>query len=85
MAKAKKLPSGAWNVSVYSHSENGKRKYISFTRISKAEVELKAAEYRNTKHRRRYVDLTVAEAIDGYISSKDGVLSPSTIRGYRRM
>lgn len=85
MAKAKKLPSGAWNVSVYSHSENGKRKYISFTGISKAEVELRAAEYKNTKHRRRYVDLTVAEAVDGYISSKDGVLSPSTIRGYRRM
>lgn len=84
MPKAKKLPSGAWNVSVYSHTENGKRKYVSFTAGTKAEAELKAAEYKANKKRQRYVDITVGEAIDRYIDSKAGVLSPSTLREYRR-
>lgn len=84
MPKAKKLPSGAWNVSAYSHTENGKRKYVSFTAGTKAEAELKAAEYKANKKRQRYVDITVGEAIDRYIESKSGVLSPSTLREYRR-
>jgi len=84
MSKAKKLPSGAWNVSVYSHTENGKRKYVSFTAGTKAEAELKAAEYKANKKRQRYVDITVGEAIDRYVESKSGVLSPSTLREYRR-
>ncbi len=45
MAKAKKLPSGQWNVTVYSHTEGGKRRYASFTAPSKAEAERKAAEF----------------------------------------
>lgn len=85
MAKAKKLPSGMWNVTVFSHMENGKRKYESFTALTKSEAELKAAEYKADKKRRVQSDLTVAEAIDRYITSKEGVLSPSTIKGYRRM
>lgn len=85
MAKAKKLPSGAWNVMVYSHTENGKRKYESFTAPTRAEAELKAAEFKAGKRRRVRNDLTVKEAVDGYITAKEGVLSPSTIREYRRM
>lgn len=85
MPKPKKLPSGAWNVMVYSHTENGKRKYLSITANSKAEAELKASEYKANKKRVTRYDLTVSEAIDRYIKSKEGVLSPSTIRGYRRM
>lgn len=80
--KAKKLPSGAWNVSVYSHMEGGKRKYVSFTAPTKAQAELKATEYKATKRRRVRHDLTVRDAVDGYIRAKEGVLSPSTIRGY---
>lgn len=86
MAKAKKLKSGSWNIMVYSHTDSaGKRHYESFTAASKTEVELKAAEFKASKKRRVRHDLTVAEALNGYITSKDGVLSPSTIRGYRRM
>ena len=84
MPKAKKLPSGAWQTYVYSHTENGKRKYISFTAGTKAEAELKAAEYKANKKRQRYVDITVGEAIDRYIESKSGILSPSTLREYLR-
>lgn len=85
MAKAKRLPSGMWNVTVYSHTENGKRKYESFTALTKNEAELKAAEFKANKTRRIQNDLTVAEAIDKYITAREGVLSPSTIREYRRM
>ena len=83
--KAKKLPSGAWNVLVYSHMEHGKRKYISFTAPTKAQAELKATEYKASKRRRVRHDLTVHDAVDGYIRAKEGVLSPSTIRGYDRI
>ena len=85
MAKAKKLPSGQWNVLVYSHTEGGKRKYESFTAPTKAEAEMMAAEFKAGKKRRIRHDLTVGEAIDGYIKAKEGVSSPSTIRSYNQM
>jgi len=85
MPKAKKLKSGSWNVMVFSHVEDGKRKYESFTAPTKAEAELKASEYLADKKRRVKHDLTVKEAVAGYITAKTNVLSPSTIRGYRRM
>lgn len=83
--KAKKLKSGSWNVTVFSHMEDGKRKYASFTAPTKNEAELKAAEFRSSKCRRVHHDLTVGEAVEGYIRAKEGVLSPSTVRGYVRM
>lgn len=87
MAKAKKLPSGSWRCRVYSYTDaDGKKHQESFTAPTKAEAEMMAAEYASKKRTlnvRR--DLTVKEAIDGYISAKEPVLSPSTIRGYDRM
>lgn len=85
MAKAKKLPSGNWNVLVYAGTDsNGKRKYESFTAESKKEAEFLAAEFAlKRKELRDPKNLTVQEAIKRYVDSKDGVLSPSTIRGYR--
>ena len=86
MATAKKLPSGSWRVQVYSHTDyDGKRHYESFTAPTKREAELKAAEWSTKKTLRYQAGLTVREAIDGYINAKTGVLSPSTIRGYRKM
>lgn len=86
MAKAKKLPSGSWRVRVYSHTDaNGKIHCESFTAPTKAEAEMLAAEFAAKKTRKAKNDLTVQEAIDGYITAKNGVLSPSTIREYRRM
>ena len=85
MATAKKLPSGAYNVRVYSHTENGRKIYESFTADTKAEAELKASEWQHQKSRRVRADLTVKEAIEGYIKAKEGVLSPSTVRGYYKM
>lgn len=86
MAKAKKLPSGNWRVRVYSHTTpDGQKKYESFTASTKQEAEMLAAKFANTKHRISKGDMTVSDAIDGYIKAKTNVLSPSTIKGYRRM
>jgi hypothetical protein len=85
MATAKKLPSGSWRVQVYSHKDNGKKVYESFTAPTKAEAEMKAAKYAMQKKLRARYDLTVKDALEGYINAKEGVLSPGTIRGYDRM
>lgn len=82
MAKAKRLPSGQYRVLVYSHTENGKRKYVSFTAPTKAEAEAQASKFALNKKRIKHTDLTVGEAIDGYIKAKEAVLSPSTVRVY---
>lgn len=86
MPTAKKLPSGAWNVLIYSHRDSrGKRIYKSFTASTKRQAELLAAEYKAGKRVIVDDEKTVLEAINGYISAKEGVLSPSTIRGYLKM
>lgn len=89
--KAKKLPSGNWNVRAYSHDEigkDGKKKkvFVSFTASTKAEAMRMAAEFANNKKlSERPQDMTVAQCLDKYISSREKVLSPSTIRGYRAL
>lgn len=86
MATAKKLPSGSYRVRIYSHTDpNGKKIYESFTAPTKQEAELKAAEWSNSRDRHSRADMTVKEALEGYIQAKEGVLSPATIRGYNRM
>ena len=86
MAKAKKLPSGSWRVQVFSYQDqDGKKHLESFTAPTKAEAEMKAAEFAAPKKRKLKNDLTVGEDIDGYISAKENVLSPSTVRGYIKM
>lgn len=84
MATAKKTPSGMWKVRVYSHTTpDGKKHYRAFTAPTKTEAEQEAALFSGTAERRERVDLTISEAIAGYIRAKNGVLSPSTIRGYK--
>ena len=86
MAKAKQLPSGNWRARVYSHtSPDGIRHYESFTASTKEEANMLAAQFANSKQRKLSNDLTILEAINGYITAKTNVLSPSTIRSYRNM
>ena len=85
MAKAKKLPSGNWRVLLYTgKDETGKRKYESFTAETKDEAEFLAAEYK-LKKPKKSSSITLGEAYDRYIESKSAILSPSTIREYKRM
>lgn len=87
MATARVLPSGRWRVLVFSGlDEKGKRKYKSFTASTKNEAEFQANLYLRDPSRNVKDDsITVKDAIDRYIKAKDGVLSPSTIRGYKAM
>lgn len=85
MATAKKLPSGSWRVQLYvGKGPDGKRQYLSFTRPTKKEAEYEALQYQ--LHYKEIcqdsTNMTLAEAMDKYIASKDGILSPSTIRSY---
>lgn len=86
MPKAKKLPSGSYRCRVYAGKDkNGHKHQESFTAPTKAEAEMLASEYAASKKRRARHDLTVSEAIEGYITAREAVSSPSTIRGYRQM
>lgn len=87
MAKAKKLPSGSWRVLVYDYIDpNGKRRYKSFTAETKKEAEYLAAEYTlKKKNKNKPENMTVGEAIDKYIISKENILSPATIRSYKQI
>ena len=82
MATAKKLPSGAYRVRAYSHTENGKKVYISFTASTKAKAEQMASEYKNGKREPIEQKLTVKEAVEEYIKANENVLSPATLYGY---
>jgi integrase len=82
--KARKLPSGKWNIEVYVGKDSqGKRIRESFTAATKAEVELMASKFKNNVDRQRSSDLTVSEAGEAYIKANENVLSPSTLRGYK--
>lgn len=87
MATAKKLPSGSWRCLVFDHmDESGKRHYKSFTALTRKEAEYAAAEYASGRSQTDTTEnITIAEALRRYIISKEGVLSPSTIRGYHAM
>lgn len=86
MAKAKKLPSGNWRVNLFISKENGKRQYKSFTAETAKEAEYMALEYSLLKKEQSKPDnMTVGEAMDKYIEAKSNVLSPTTIKEYKRM
>lgn len=78
---AKKLPSGSWYVNVMV---DGKR--VSITEPTKRDAEREAAALKSgAKIAKAKTRHTVGELIDRYIESKDTVLSPSTINGYKKL
>lgn len=98
MPTAKKLPSGSWRCLVYDHTEEiiqadgsvkKKRIYRSFTDDDpspkgKRRAERAASEWAANKETASRCDLTVGEAMDKYIEARSSVLSPGTIREYKR-
>lgn len=78
--KATKLPSGNWNINMMVD-----RQRISITAATKKEVERQAAAIKGGAKLTPRSSMTVGEVIDKYIESKDAVLSPSTVAGYRRI
>lgn len=85
---AKKQKNGRWRcqLKITETAPDGTKKKVvrSFTGATKTEAEDMASEYRRT-HGKRIAAVTVGDAIERYISSRDNVLSPSTIRAYRSM
>lgn len=76
------LPSGRWRCQVMV---NGKR--IDVIEDDPAVVHAKALAVKAglLEEEKSPRDMTVGQAIDRYIESKDAVLSPSTIAGYKRI
>ena len=76
------LPSHSWRCQVM---HQGRR--ISVTDADPAVAHAKVLAIKNgfIQENKGPLSLTVGEAIDRYIDSKDSVLSPATIRGYKRM
>lgn len=84
MATPKKLPSGNWRIQVFSHKENGKNKYISFTAPTKTEANRLAAEFQDNKfNEEQPQNITVKQAVNRYIETRTNVISPSTLRTYK--
>ena len=82
LPQAKKLPSGRWYIQVMI---DGHRKGQTFD--TKKEAVYWAASIKTGAREadRSPQSLTVVAAVDRYIETKDAVLSPSTIRGYRQV
>lgn len=81
---AKKLPSGRWRAQVMV---DGQRKSVVADTEKEAIAEAMAvkAGLKAAQSESKALRLTVGEAIDNFIESKDSVLSPSTIRGYKKI
>lgn len=85
MLKATQLPSGRWRAQVYlGKDDKGSKKFKSFTADSEDEAIWLAMAYKKEhptpETQEHYV--TLREAFEQYIGSRNNILSPSTIRGY---
>jgi len=94
MATAKKLPSGSWRIRAFDYTDtDGKKHYRSFTcddpsAKGKRKCELMATEWAAEKETGMHdsaANITLQQCLDNYVSSKENVLSPATIRGYKQM
>ena len=87
MATAKVLPSGAYRVRVFAGKENGKSIYKSFTAPTKKEAEYLATQYlmEATEKKKLKYDKLFCDELSNYITTKETVLSPSTIKGYKNI
>lgn len=88
MATAKKLPSGAYRCLVYiGKGEDGKRQYKSFTADTKKEAEYLATEYliKKDEKKQKKSENLFCDELTKYIATKEAVLSPSTILGYKNI
>lgn len=74
------LPSGRWRCQV---TVNGKRVSIVEDDPKTAHAKAVAIKAEIIKAQRQPESMTVGEAVDRYLDSRDGVLSPSTLRSYR--
>ena len=82
---ARKLNSGKWQSKVYVGTVDGKKQFVTITERTKKECENRVAEILlERKERKTGSDrkITVSEAVDRYIDTRRGTLSPASIAGY---
>lgn len=82
LPKPKKLPSGRWYVQIMV---NGHRRGQTFDTEKEAVYWAAGVKTQAREMEKTPLGLTVSAAVDRYIESKDAVLSPSTIKGYRQV
>jgi integrase len=86
MPTAKKLPSGNWRCQVYmGKGADGKAVYKSVTASTKKEAEYEALQLQ-LHHKaitQSSANMTLREAMNAYIDGREGVISVTTLRGYR--
>lgn len=80
--KARKLPSGSWTCQV---QVNGQRVSITAETEKEAVAKAMAVKAELAEAEASPAKITLGAAIDRYIESKDSVLSPSTILGYKQI
>lgn len=87
MATARKLPSGNYRCRIYVGKENGKDVYKSFTADTKKNAEFLANQYLIEKDQniKKKSENLFCDELTKYISGKEPVLSPSTIKGYKNI
>lgn len=78
----KQLPSGKWHIQVMV---DGHRTGRTFLTSNEAVFWTAGVKTKSKAAEKSPQSMTVGEAIDRYIESKDAVLSPSTVAGYRRI
>ncbi len=84
MAYYEKLPSGSYRYQVCV-TVNGKRKRKSFTGKTKKEALFKMTDWMKNNEVINDDKMSLANAVSMYISSKENVLSPTTIRDYKKI
>jgi len=83
--KARKLPSGKWNVQVYDYTdENGKRIRKSITAETKEQAEYLASKYNLERSKDSHSGI-VSDMVSRAIREKSSALAPSTLRGYNKV
>ena len=76
------LPSGSWRCQVMV---NGKRISVVDDDPAVAHAKALALKAGLIQKEKPVTSMTVGDAVDRYIESKDSVLSPSTVAGYKRV
>ena len=85
---ATRLPSGKYRAQVLiGTDENGKRLYESFIADTADEADYEALAFKLGKGKGRVErkNVTLRAAMEAYITSREGVCSPSTIETYRKV
>lgn len=80
--KPKKNPNDRIVLKVNYYDADGKRRGKTFTGYDDAEVAIKRAEWELNRSKEKRPSMTVLKAVEGYISLKESVLSPSTVKAY---